>query len=110
MPTTCGDSTPSFGSWRFNRDLTAMAKVLVTGGAGFIGAHLVARLVARGDEVIVLDNMKRGRPERVEGLLRGGGGRLVEGDIRRFDALADAARGCELVFHLAAQSNVMGAG
>ncbi len=86
-----------------------MAKVLVTGGAGFIGVHLVARLVARGDEVIVLDNMKRGRRERVQELLKGGRGRLVEDDIRRFDALTPAVRGCDVVFHLAAQSNVMGA-
>jgi UDP-glucose 4-epimerase len=86
-----------------------MPKVLVTGGAGFIGAHLVARLVARGDEVIVFDNMKRGRREKVDELLRDSRGRLVEDDIRRFDALAGAVRGCDVVFHLAAQSNVMGA-
>ncbi len=86
-----------------------MAKVLVTGGAGFIGLHLVARLVERGDEVIVLDNMKRGRRESVHELLNGGRGRLLEDDIRRFDALTAAVHGCAVVFHLAAQSNVMGA-
>jgi UDP-glucose 4-epimerase len=86
-----------------------MARVLVTGGAGFIGAHLVARLVERGDEVIVLDNMKRGRRGRVVDLLAGGHGRLVEDDIRSFEALVAVVRGCDVVFHLAAQSNVIGA-
>ena len=86
-----------------------MAKALVTGGAGFIGAHLVARLVERGDEVIVLDNMKRGRKEKLADHVLSGRVRLVEGDIRRFDALTAAVRGCDVVFHLAAQSNVMGA-
>jgi UDP-glucose 4-epimerase len=86
-----------------------MAKAVVTGGAGFIGAHLVARLVQRGDQVVVLDNMKRGRRERIEDELRAGGARLVEGDIRSFDSLAAVVSGCDVVYHLAAQSNVMGA-
>src|SRR5580700_1971560 len=86
-----------------------MAKVLVTGGAGFIGAHLVGRLVERGDEVVVLDNMKRGRRENLAVHVASGRVRVVEDDIRRFDALPAAVRGCDVVFHLAAQSNVMGA-
>ncbi|MGH7438508.1 MAG: SDR family NAD(P)-dependent oxidoreductase [Polyangiaceae bacterium] len=86
-----------------------MSKVLVTGGAGFIGAHLVARLVDEGDEVVVFDNLRRGRTERIERILQRGGGRIVVGDVRRFDALAEVMRDCETVFHLAAQSNVMGA-
>lgn len=86
-----------------------MGKVLVTGGAGFIGAHLVARLVEQGDEVVVFDNLRRGRVDRVESILQRSGGRLVVDDIRRFEALAEVMHGCETVFHLAAQSNVMGA-
>ncbi len=86
-----------------------MSKVLVTGGAGFIGAHLVDRLVERGDQVVVVDNMRRGHKEKLENYVRQGGVRLVEEDIRRFDTLAGAVRGCETVYHLAAQSNVMGA-
>src|SRR5450432_2837142 len=86
-----------------------MAKAVVTGGAGFIGGHLVDRLVARGDEVVVLDNMKRGRREKLEAHLRTGRARLVEGDIRSFDAIAAVVPGCDVVYHLAAQSNVMGA-
>jgi UDP-glucose 4-epimerase len=86
-----------------------MARVVVTGGAGFIGSHLVDRLVERGDDVVVIDNLKRGRREKLEPHIRGGRARLVEDDVRRFDALAAVLPGCDVVYHLAAQSNVMGA-
>lgn len=81
-----------------------MMRVLVTGGAGFIGAHLTRALVERGDEPIVVDNLRRGRRDAVAGLAD-----VREVDVRDFDALLGVARGCELVFHLAAQSNVLGA-
>ena len=86
-----------------------MNRVLVTGGAGFIGAHLVARLAARSTEVIILDNLKRASQAKVEALTRSGRVRFIAGDIRRFDLVAETVRGVDLVFHLAAQSNVMGA-
>ncbi len=86
-----------------------MARVLVTGGAGFIGAHLVARLVKDGHAVVVVDNMKRGSKDKVAEFLRPGAVELVVGDIRSFDVMTQAVRGCETVYHLAAQSNVMGA-
>lgn len=84
-----------------------MAKVLVTGAAGFIGTHLVHRLVSGGDRVVALDNLKRGAraklAEHADAIT------FVEADIRHFGALRQAAAGCDIVFHLAAQSNVMGA-
>jgi UDP-glucose 4-epimerase len=86
-----------------------MSRALVTGGAGFIGSHLVRRLVALGYDVTVLDNMKRGSRERLKPELRAGAIELIEGDIREPRDLKAAAAGCDLVFHLAAQSNVMGA-
>jgi NAD(P)-dependent dehydrogenase (short-subunit alcohol dehydrogenase family) len=86
-----------------------MKKVLVTGGAGFIGAHLVTRLVSQSTEVVVLDNLKRASKAKAEALTRSGHVRLVEGDIRRFEVVVEAMRGADVVFHLAAQSNVMGA-
>jgi UDP-glucose 4-epimerase len=89
-----------------------MPKSLITGGAGFIGTHLCKRLLARGDDVTVLDNLKRARRTHAESLARTQGpGRatFIEADIRNFDAVASAVRGADLVFHLAAQSNVMGA-
>ena len=79
-------------------------KILVTGGAGFIGAHLVAASVAAGDEVVVLDNLRRGVRAKLSGDVR-----LIEGDIRDRDTVALAMRGVGRVYHLAAQSNVLGA-
>jgi UDP-glucose 4-epimerase len=79
-------------------------RALVTGGAGFIGSHVVDALVARGDEVVVLDDLSSGRRENLEP----SGAELVEGDITDPEAIADAfARAKpELVFHLAAQIDV----
>lgn len=85
-------------------------KIIVTGGAGFIGSHLVDRLLRDGaGEVLVLDNMARGRREH---LARHDGNpalRVVEGDIRDTELLREVFAGAEVVYHLAAQSNVMGA-
>jgi UDP-glucose 4-epimerase len=77
-------------------------RAIVTGGAGFIGSHLVDALVARGDEVTVFDDLSSGRRERVnEGV------QLVEGDVRDAPALEDAfGSGPEVCFHLAAQADV----
>ncbi len=79
-------------------------KIFVTGGAGFIGAHLVAAALAAGDEVVALDNMRRGVRAKLSDEAR-----LVEGDIRDRDTVALAMRGAQRVYHLAAQSNVLGA-
>jgi len=79
-------------------------RVLVTGGAGFIGAHLVAALAADGDEVVVLDNMRRGDRAKL-----GSDARVMEGDVRDADAVRAAMEGIDRVYHLAAQSNVLGA-
>lgn len=83
---------------------------LVTGGAGFIGSHLIDALMARGeDEVIALDNLRRGRWAHLSA--HDGDPRLVrlEADIRDADAVREAYAGVDAVFHLAAQSNVLGA-
>lgn len=77
---------------------------LVTGGAGFIGQHLVRELVARGEQVRVFDNLRRSSFEP----LREMPVECVDGDVRDLDAVVRAVSGCETVFHLAAQSNVMG--
>ena len=83
--------------------------VLVTGGAGFIGSHLVDSLVARGVRVTVLDNFYRGHWEHLDRHLRSGSVRLFEKDVRDFESVHQAAAGAEVIYHLAAQSNVMGA-
>lgn len=88
--------------------MTTARKLLVTGGAGFIGCVLVQRLLEGGHDVVVLDNLKRSSQKVAEKLERAGA-RVVTGDIRDYDVVLGAARGCAAVFHLAAQSNVMGA-
>jgi UDP-glucose 4-epimerase len=79
----------------------------VTGGAGFIGSNLVDALLARGDEVTVVDNLVTGRLVNLEGALAAGA-ELAEVDIRDAAALAALAaeRQPETVFHLAAQIDV----
>jgi nucleoside-diphosphate-sugar epimerase len=76
-----------------------MTKVLVTGGAGFIGSHLCEGLIARGLEVRVLDNLSYGRREWVPAQAE-----FIEGDIRDPAACRRAAAGVHGVFHLAAMS------
>jgi UDP-glucose 4-epimerase len=75
-------------------------RTLVTGGAGFIGSNLVDALLARGDEVHVLDDLSKGKRGRVAA-----GATLHVADIRSPEEIFDAARP-ELVFHLAAQADV----
>jgi nucleoside-diphosphate-sugar epimerase len=76
-------------------------RALVTGGAGFIGSHLADALLARGDEVVVLDNLSTGKRDNVPG-----GAKLVEGDVADPEAVAGAIAGCEVVFHQAALGSV----
>ena len=82
-------------------------KTLVTGGAGFIGSNLVDALLARGEEVTVVDDLSTGRRENLDGAIANGA-TLVEADIRDRGAIEElAGRGRpEVVFHLAAQIDV----
>lgn len=82
-------------------------RCLVTGGAGFIGSNLVDALLARGDDVIVLDDLSTGRRENLEDAIAAGA-TLVEQDIRDGGAVAATVREAkpEAVFHLAAQIDV----
>ncbi len=81
-----------------------MAKTLVTGGAGFIGSHLVEGLVAAGHEVVVLDNLSTGARENLDPVR--GRVRFVEGDVRDAAALRPLLQGVSWVFHLAALASV----
>ena len=75
-------------------------KALVTGGAGFIGSHLVEALTAAGCEVAVLDNLSGGDLFNLESVNTHI--TFYEEDIRQLDALEQAAAGCDVIFHLAA--------
>ncbi|MHC4740713.1 MAG: GDP-mannose 4,6-dehydratase [Planctomycetota bacterium] len=81
-------------------------KVLVTGGAGFIGSHLVERLLAEGGEVCAVDNLSTGRIENIEACLGIEGFDFVEGDIRDTDLMMRLADGRDAIFHLAAAVGV----
>jgi nucleoside-diphosphate-sugar epimerase len=79
-----------------------MAHVLVTGGAGFIGANLVRTLLERGDSVRVLDNFSTGNRANLEDLDT----EIVEGELRSYERVHNAVRGVEVVYHLGALGSV----
>jgi len=81
-----------------------MATYLVTGGAGFIGSHLVSALVAQGNQVRVLDNLYTGRKRNlahIEGQFD-----FIEGDVRDLQAVEQAVAGVDIVYHQAALASV----
>jgi UDP-glucose 4-epimerase len=77
---------------------------LVTGGAGFIGSHLVEGLLARGETVRVLDDLSTGREANLQGVR--GRVELLKGSVVQYDAVRPAVRGCDVVYHLAAIPSV----
>ena len=82
-------------------------RALVTGGAGFIGSHLIDRLVARGDDVVVIDNLSSGDVGFIQPHLDNGRVRLVEGDIcNPADVGRAMAMEIDCVFHLAANPDI----
>ena len=82
-----------------------MTRYLVTGGAGFIGSHLVASLIDRGETVRVLDDLSTGKAENLADL-PAGRVEFVQGSVADSSAIAEAARGIEVVFHHAALASV----
>lgn len=74
-------------------------KILITGGAGFIGSNLASRLVADGHDVVVLDSLLRGNKLDKETFSKI---TFIKADVRDFDAVKKAAAGCDLIFHFAA--------
>ncbi len=79
-----------------------MINYLVTGGAGFIGSHIVRALLEQGDFVRVLDNFSTGKRENIEPLSKRSGFALLEGDLRNHETLAQAVQGIDIIFHEAA--------
>jgi UDP-glucose 4-epimerase len=79
-----------------------MTRVLVTGGAGFIGSNLVRALLGGGEEVRVLDNFSTGSRANLEGLPV----EIVEGELRSYERVHNAVRGVEVVYHLGALGSV----
>ena len=81
-------------------------KVLVTGGAGFIGSNLVDSLLSNGNQVVCLDNFSTGKRENLKDYMDNPDFRLIEGDIRNYDDCQAAVSGVEIVFHEAALGSV----
>lgn len=81
-----------------------MRKVLVTGGAGFIGSHLTEGLLQAGNQVVVLDDLSTGRESNLAAVRSNI--TFIQGSITDPKAVAEAVQGCEVVFHLAALPSV----
>jgi len=79
-----------------------MRKALVTGGAGFLGSHLVDALLARGVDVVAIDNLFRGNMTNLKAATTSSRFSFVNGNILDIGALETAVRGCDIIFHLAA--------
>ena len=81
-------------------------RVLVTGGAGFIGSSLCHDLLERGNEVVCLDNFATGKKENIKDLRGNPGFRLIDGDIRDPETCNKAVKGVDVVLHQAALGSV----
>ncbi|MEM2309530.1 MAG: NAD-dependent epimerase/dehydratase family protein [Candidatus Bathyarchaeia archaeon] len=84
----------------------SFSRALVTGGAGFIGSHLVDALMEREVEVTVLDNLSGGRLSNISAWLKNPRFRFLMGDMLNQHDIKGALEGCEIVFHLAANPDV----
>ncbi len=81
-------------------------KVIITGGAGFIGSHLAEELVKRGYYVVILDNLSTGKRENITELLKNGNVEFIQGSITDLSLLQPMFRGVQYVFHQAALGSV----
>jgi UDP-N-acetylglucosamine 4-epimerase len=82
------------------------SKVLVTGGAGFIGSNLVESLLLSGNYVVCLDNFSTGKRENLKAFTDNPKFRLIEGDIRNYDDCTKSVENIDIVFHEAALGSV----
>jgi UDP-N-acetylglucosamine 4-epimerase len=82
------------------------AKILVTGGAGFIGSNLCEALLNQDNEVVCLDNFSTGFRKNIEPFLKNKDFTLIEGDIRNYEDCQKAVKDCDYVFHEAALGSV----
>jgi len=81
-------------------------KILVTGGAGFIGSHLTRLLISQGHDVLILDDLSTGRYENIDGLEETGHCRLIVDSVNNTPIVDDCVRSCDKVFHLASAVGV----
>ena len=88
-----------------NREISNK-RILITGGAGFIGSNLAESLLKSGNTVVCLDNFSTGKKENLEEFIGNPNFVLIEGDIRNYSDCKEAARGIEIVLHQAALGSV----
>jgi UDP-N-acetylglucosamine 4-epimerase len=81
-------------------------KILVTGGAGFIGSNLCEALLDLGNEVVCLDNFSTGHPHNIQSFTNNENFTFIEGDIRNIEDCKNAVKGCDFVLHQAALGSV----
>ncbi|MDA4130237.1 MAG: SDR family NAD(P)-dependent oxidoreductase [Thaumarchaeota archaeon] len=81
-----------------------MKKALVTGGLGFIGSHLVDRLLSDDWRVVVLDNLLTGDHSNLSHIKKNADLKIIEGDIRGLESVKAISKGCDAVFHMAAHA------
>ncbi|MGP8071026.1 MAG: NAD-dependent epimerase/dehydratase family protein [Candidatus Bathyarchaeia archaeon] len=86
--------------------MASLTKVLVTGGAGFIGSHIADGLFNRTGDVIAIDNLSSGRIENLHEATRRTGFKFVAGDLKKFPNLPEVLNGVSLVYHFAANPEV----
>ena len=79
-------------------------RVLITGGAGFIGSHLADALIARGDQVVALDNFSTGSTANIKHITKNF--EIIDGDIRNTELINETTRDVDLVLHMAAALGV----
>ncbi len=87
-------------------DVTQSIKILVTGGAGFIGSNLCERLLKEGYQVVCLDDLSTGFLHNIEDFLNLPSFQFIQGDIRNFETCCEAVKDCQFVFHQAALGSV----
>jgi UDP-glucose 4-epimerase len=79
-------------------------RILITGGAGFIGSHLADALIARGDQVVALDNFSTGSTANIKHITKNL--EIIDGDIRNADLINETVKDVDLIFHMAAALGV----
>ena len=82
-------------------------QILVTGAAGFIGSHLVDRLLVEGHQVLGIDNLRVGNKRNLEGAFKNPNFQFVEADVRDYEALYSNCSRAEIVLHLAAMADIV---
>jgi len=81
-------------------------RILITGGAGFIGSHLTDKLIKKGFEVYIIDNLSSGSLKNIKSALEEGSVKFIEGDLLNFEETAEAVKNCDVIYHLAANPEV----